>query len=85
MNWKINVVFVDGYANLFDSNEQDEKIDSQWRFELAIFKIIEETGVIPIIGDWINPLSKDDYPLDIGLISYRQFDPAKQIIHFDIE
>lgn len=85
MNWKIEVIFIGDYKALFFENEQAEKEDSCYRFALAIEKIIDETKSIPCTGDWIEPLAKPDYSLDIGKIAGRTFYTEKQVIQFEIE
>lgn len=84
MNWDIEVIFIGEYEALFDKNEQDKQKDSEYRFKLAITKVIVETGIFPVIGDWIEPLAKPDYSLDMGKISGRDFYPAKRKIRFEI-
>lgn len=84
LNWKIEVIFIDDYDDLFNKDEQEECKDSEYRFQLAIEKIIEETGVVPIIGDWIEPLAKPDYSLDSARVAGRDFYPAKKTIRFEI-
>lgn len=85
LNWKIEVIFIGNYESLFNEDEQEERKDSEYRFQLAIEKIIEETGVVPIIGDWIEPLAKPDYSLDNAKVAGRDFYPTKKTIRFEFE
>ncbi len=85
MEWIIKVYFVNDYEANFTVDEQEELEDSQYRFVLAIEQIYKETGVMPIIGDWVEPLYKEEYPLDIAKISGRDFHTKIKTIIFEIE
>lgn len=85
MNWKIEIIFTGDYDNYFDENEKEERSDSRYRFKLSIEKIIESTGVLPVTGDWIQPIAKPDYSLNMGRVAGRNFYPGKEMIQFEIE
>lgn len=82
---EVQVIFIGDYKRLFKNNEQEEKRDSEYGFELAIRKIIKETGATPIKGDWIDPIDKSEYPLDIGLVAHVDTRPSENRIQFKIE
>lgn len=84
MNWNVEVIFVDDYESRFSENEQKERKHSENRFALAIKIVLVETNVVPVVGDWIEPLAKADYPLDMGRVAGRDFYPERKTILYEI-
>ncbi len=85
MEWKIEVKFIGDYEFNFSPNEKEQLLDSEYRFVLAIEQIYNETKIMPVIEDWIEPLYREDYLLDMGKIVGRDFYPLKRVIRFEIE
>ena len=63
----IEVSFIGNYFDQFDATEEEERIDSEYRFALAIAQLINMC-IVPTRGDWIEPLAREDYPLDTTII-----------------
>jgi hypothetical protein len=85
MNWQIEVTFGERYLNeYFGKTEIAERVDAETCFEKAIKTVVDELGVFPCIGDWIDPLSKPDYSLDGGEVTGRRFCPKERKILFEI-
>ncbi len=82
--WSVTVDFIGEYADLFTIDERTEKAESENRFAMSILQIIEQTGIIPVVGDWIDPID-DEYLLDSAQIGDRGFDPNTKTINFSIE
>jgi hypothetical protein len=80
--WNIEVLFVNDYAAKF---YELERKDAEFRFCLAITKVIKETGITPQINDWIRPIDKNDNTIGSRKISGRDFFPSTQTIRFEIE
>jgi len=85
MNWEIDILFIGNYESSFDKDEEPQKNYAKQQFKIAITNIIQETGITPIVGDWINPGATEKYLLDIGRIAGRDFYADKKIIRFEIE
>ena len=83
--WNIEVIFIGDYEIQFEKDESQEQKDSERMFSSSIIKIMEDTGIVPQAGDWIKPLTKNHYNLDIGRVASRNFYPSEKKIVFEIE
>jgi hypothetical protein len=84
LTWKVEVIFIDDYEADFSDVEQKDRKDSEYRFELAIIQAWRELGTMPEIGDWINPLARQEYSLNQGEVAGRNINPSKRTIQFEI-
>lgn len=78
------VIFIDEYEEYFEDAKLSGRQKIQDGFVLAIKQIIRDTGIVPSIGDWIQPCAKNDISLDIGHIKGRNFYPKQARIVFEI-
>lgn len=81
--YKIDVIIIGEMATEIDKSDTEMCCRL---FKEAIEKLIRETNVVPIVGDWINPMEYEDenYSFDIGRIAGRNFDPNTETITFEI-
>lgn len=80
----IKVVICDEMDDMMDNLKEIE--DCQECFKKSIEKVIKETNIYPLVGDWIVPIKGENGTTlyDIGCIKGRNFNPNEKYIEYEI-
>lgn len=80
--YKITVTLVGDMADQMNTPQETEDYSNLFRHTIEL--IYRDTEVLPIIGDWIEPLSTEGLICDMGEVKGRDFFPGSKRINYEI-